>query len=215
MYDDSNGLKSLRWIGVVLAIIAAVVYYLFAYYPNTSAQAVENKEKKVALTSPPTTPTQGVTSIVPRSTLVLGASIEMPAPDFSLPVLDQPTTIRLSQFKGRPVLLYFWASWCVPCRLESPYLEKTYRAKKESGFTILAVNTTSQDSLQDVRAFVKEFGLTFPILLDETDSVSQLYRVRGLPTSFFIKPDRLIQKIFIGGMSNGQIEDFVAEILVP
>ena len=103
----------------------------------------------------------------------------------------------------------------MPCRLESPYLEKAYRAKKESGFTILAVNITSQDSLQDVRAFVKEFGLTFPILLDKTDSISQLYLVRGLPTSFFINPDGIIQRIFIGGMSNEQIEDFVGEILAP
>jgi peroxiredoxin len=98
---------------------------------------------------------------------------------------------------------------------DDPDLEKTYRAKKESGLAILAVNTTSQDSLQDVRAFVKEFGLTFPILLDQTDAVSQLYLVRGLPTSFFIQADGVIQRIFIGGMSDGQIEDFVAEILAP
>lgn len=205
MYEDPDGLKVLRWIGVVLAIILGVAYYVFAYIPNTSGRSVE--------TSSSATPTQGVASISPRSTLVLGAGNLVPAPDFSLPVLDQPEPIRLSQFKGKPLLLYFWASWCVPCRLESPYLEKTYRAKKESGFTILAVNITSQDSLQDVRAFVKEFGLTFPILLDETDSVSQLYRVRGLPTSIFIKPDGVIQRIFIGGMSNEQIEDFAAEIL--
>lgn len=211
MYEDPDRLKMLRWIGVVLAIILGVAYYVFAYIPNTSGRSVE----KTGSPSSSVTPTQGVASIAPRSTLVLGAGMELLAPDFSLPVLDQPETIRLSQFKGKPVLLYFWASWCVPCRLESPDLEKTYRTKKESGFTILAVNITSQDSLQDVRAFVKEFGLTFPILLDETDSVSQLYRVRGLPTSIFIKPDGLIQRTFIGGMSNEQIEDFVTEILTP
>jgi len=211
MYEDSDWLKMLRWSGVVLAIILGAAYYVFAYTPNTSGRSVE----KTASNSFSVTPTEGVTSITPRSTLILGAGIGLPAPDFSLPVLDQPETIRLAQFKGKPLLVYFWASWCVPCRLESPYLEKAYRAKKESGFTILAVNITSQDSLQDVRAFVKEFGLTFPILLDKTDSVSQLYLVRGLPTSFFIKPDGLIQRIFIGGMSNEQIEDFVAEILAP
>lgn len=211
MYEDPDGLKALRWIGVVLAIILGAAYYVFAYTPNTSGRSVE----KTASTPSPTTPTQGVTSIIPRSSLVLGVGIGMLAPDFSLPLLDKAETIRLAQFKGKAVLLYFWASWCVPCRLESPYLEKAYSVKKESEFTILAVNITSQDSLQDVRAFVKEFGLTFPILLDETDLVSQLYRVRGLPTSFFIKPDGLIQRIFIGGMSDGQIEEFVAEILAP
>jgi peroxiredoxin len=211
MCDDPDWIKALRWIGVVLAISAGAAYYVFAYMPNTSGRFVE----KTTSTPSSTTPTQGVTSITPRSTLELGASIGLPAPDFSLPVLDQPTTMRLTQFTGKPVLLYFWASWCLPCRLESPYLEKTYRAKKESGFTILAVNLTSQDSLEDVRAFVKEFGLTFPILLDKTDSISQLYRVRGLPTSFFIKPNGLIQRIFIGGMSDEQIDKFVAEILAP
>jgi peroxiredoxin len=211
MYEDSDWLKVLRWSGVVLAIILGTAYYIFAYTPNTSSRSVE----KTASASSSATSTQGVTSIIPRSTLVLGVGIGMPAPDFSLPVLDKPETIRLSQFKGKPLLLYFWASWCLPCRLESPYFEKTYRAKKESGFTILAVNTTSQDSLQDVRAFVKEFDLTFPILLDQTDSVSQFYQVRGLPTSFFIKPNGLIQRIFIGGMSDEQIEEFTAEILTP
>jgi len=211
MYDDPDWLKVIRWIGVPLAIIAAVTYYVFAYKPNTLDRSIEGKES--ALTSSPVTLAQGITPITPRSTLVLGAGIGMSAPDFSLPVLDQPETMSLSQFKGKSVLLYFWASWCVPCRLESPLLEKAYRAKRENGFTILAVNTTSQDSLQDVRAFIKEFGLTFPVLLDKTDSISQLYRVRGLPTSFFIKPDGLIQKIFIGGMTNEQIQDFVEEIL--
>ena len=184
----------------MLAIILGAAYYVFAYTPNTSGRSIE----KTASNSFSVTPTQGVTSIIPRSSLTRRGHWVARA-GFFTPVLDQPTTIRLSQFKGKPLLVYFWASWCVPCRLESLIWRKptalkgkwVYNSRCQYHFTRL---------LQDVRAFVKEFGLTFPILLDKTDSISQLYLVRGLPTSFFINRMGSFKEFLLAGCQTSRLK---------
>lgn len=135
------------------------------------------------------------------------------APDFTLQTLDGET-IRLSDLRGRPVLINFWASWCGPCRREMPELIRVYEAHRAEGFVILALNDTSLDSLSAVKAFVEEFQLPFPVLLDETGAVStDLYQLRGLPTSVFINREGFIVRIYLGAMTGAQIEQYVIEIL--
>lgn len=135
------------------------------------------------------------------------------APDFTLRNLaGEP--VKLSDLHGRPVLINFWASWCGPCRLEMPDLVRAYEAHKAEGLVILAVNPTVEDTLSDVKAFVKEFNMTFPVLLDETGEVTnQVYRLRGLPTSVFVNRTGRITRIHLGAMTNQQITKFVGEIL--
>lgn len=136
-----------------------------------------------------------------------------PAPDFMLKTLDG-NELNLSQFQGQPVMINFWASWCPPCRLEMPELVLAYEIHQPEGFTILAINLTIQDSIPDVKAFVDEFNMTFPVLLDETGEVTMvLYRLRGLPTSVFIGRDGQIKRVHIGAMTAEQIEAFIAEII--
>ena len=135
-----------------------------------------------------------------------------PAPDFTLKSLDGQQ-VTLSQLKGHPVLINFWASWCPPCRLEMPDLVKSYAAHKGEGFVLLGLNATALDSLPDVQAFVKEFSMTFPVLLDPDGSVEALYRLRGLPLSVFVDRQGIINRLNIGAMSADQIEQFVGEIL--
>jgi cytochrome c biogenesis protein CcmG, thiol:disulfide interchange protein DsbE len=135
------------------------------------------------------------------------------APDFTLQILDGKT-IRLSDLRGQPVLINFWASWCGPCRLEMPELIRIYEAHRSEGFAILALNDTSHDSLPAVKAFVEELQLPFPVLLDETGAVStDLYQLRGLPTSVFVNQEGVIVRTYLGTMTGAQIEQFVAEIL--
>src|SRR5512134_4026692 len=88
------------------------------------------------------------------------------APDFELQTLSGET-IKLSDLRGQAVLINLWATWCPPCRAEMQSIEKVYQEYKEEGFTVLAVNMTNQDTLSAIQPFVKEQGLTFPILLDE------------------------------------------------
>jgi peroxiredoxin len=137
------------------------------------------------------------------------------APDFTLTAVDGET-VTLSDLAGRPVLVNLWASWCVPCRAEMPAMQRTYDRFKAAGFVVLAVNVTSQDSRTAAIAFATEHGLTFPILFDETGEVARLYENRALPSSFFVRPDGIIEEIVIGGpMAEVLIETRVLALFGP
>lgn len=120
------------------------------------------------------------------------------APDFALQN-SEGETMRLSDLRGRPVLVNLWASWCAPCKAEMPAMQKVYEAYGEQGFTILAVNTTFQDTRESALTFAGEQGLTFPILFDLDGSVSQQYLVRAMPTSFFVDQEGIIRRAVFGG----------------
>jgi peroxiredoxin len=135
------------------------------------------------------------------------------APDFTLPKLDGES-LALSDFRGQPVLINLWASWCGPCRAEMPAMERVYQEYQREGFMVLAVNATNQDSEEDARFFAQQYGLTFPILLDVTGEVSQIYRLRALPTSFFVDPEGIIREVVIGGpMSEALLRTRVERLL--
>lgn len=135
------------------------------------------------------------------------------APEFTLGTLDGQT-ITLNELRGRPILINLWASWCAPCRAEMPAMQRVHEAYQEQGLIILAVNATNQDSLTNAASFASEHGLTFPILMDTTGEVSQIYQVRSLPTSFFVDPDGIIQEIVIGGpMSEALLRTRVENLL--
>lgn len=108
-----------------------------------------------------------------------------PTPDFFL--LDpsgKKTTLK--DFRGKLVLLNFWATWCVPCREEMPAMERLYQQYKTKGFTIVAVDV--KDSRKDALAFIKELNITYPIMLDPDGEVGLLYGAWGLPTTYLIGP---------------------------
>jgi len=135
------------------------------------------------------------------------------APDFTLDLLGGGQ-VKLSDLRGKPVMVNLWASWCPPCRAEMPAIEKVYRDYKDLGLVVLGVNTTNQDSEADAAAFVHEYGLTFPIPLDRDGSVSVRYALRGLPTTFFIDRKGIIRSVVVGGpMSEAVIRSNVEDLL--
>jgi len=156
-------------------------------------------------------------SIVPPGSTPSGA-IPAPqegfqAPDFELSTLDGQTLV-LSDFRGKAVLVNFWATWCPPCRSEMPAMQQVYTDYGSDAFVILAVNNTQQDRNEDVVAFVSEQGLTFPMLMDIRGKVSQTYQVHSMPTSFFIDPEGIIREIVIGGpMSEALLRTRVNRLL--
>jgi peroxiredoxin len=109
--------------------------------------------------------------------------------------------VTLSDFRGKRVLLNFWATWCPPCRVEMPHLQKFYHEFKDSGVVVLGVNLTStESSVQKVKLFAEEQEIQFPILLDERGEIMQTYRIRAYPTTFIIDSTGKVQEIFIGAI---------------
>jgi len=108
-----------------------------------------------------------------------------PTPEFSLNTPDGKK-ISLRDFRGKVVLLNFWASWCEPCREEMPAMEKLYKEYKEKNFVVLAVAV--KDRKQDTIDFVKDLKITYPIALDPEAQVGSLYGAWGLPATYLIGP---------------------------
>lgn len=135
------------------------------------------------------------------------------APNFTLDTLEGGQ-VTLSELRGKVVMVNFWATWCPPCKAEMPAIEKVYRAYRDLGLEVLAVNTTNQDSESEAIAFVEEFGLTFPVPLDRTGAVSAAYNLRGLPSTYFIDSDGVIQSVVVGGpMNEALIQSKVEDLL--
>ena len=131
------------------------------------------------------------------------------ARDFRLEGLDG-TDVSLSDFGGKVVLINFWATWCAPCRAEVPDLQAAYEAHQSDGLVILGVNV--EESRAAVEPFVADFGMTYPVLLDETGDVLKLYRAIGLPMSILIDREGLIQARHIGYLSEAQLGDYLEQV---
>ena len=130
-------------------------------------------------------------------------------PDFRLFNLNGEE-VALSGFRGQPVVINFWATWCAPCRVEMPALQSRFEKFRDQGLVVLAVDFDEPADL--VAEFRDEFGLTFEILRDPGAEVQKLYRNRTYPTTFFIDPDGVIQAQHFGPMTEGQIDDNLAKI---
>jgi cytochrome c biogenesis protein CcmG/thiol:disulfide interchange protein DsbE len=133
-----------------------------------------------------------------------------PAPDFVLPALDG-SSVRLSDFQGQVVLINVWATWCPPCRAEMPMLQAAYEQYANQGFTVLAVNL--REPAPTVTAFMREYRLTFPALLDTDGQVSTDYRSSTLPSSFFVDRQGVIRAVYRGPMSRSVISGTVEQLL--
>ena len=122
----------------------------------------------------------------------LHPALGRPAPDFALEEVGTGRLVRLSDYRGKTVILNFWATWCAPCRSEMPDFQRTFAARQARGdLVVLAVDDREAEG--DVTAFVREFGLTFPVLMDRAGEVRVHYAVTGLPATLFIDRDGVIR----------------------
>lgn len=135
------------------------------------------------------------------------------AEDFHLVDLEG-TQQSLSQYRGKVVLVNFWATWCKPCTTEMPAMQATYDKLREKGFVVLAVNELENEA--KVREHIKQHGHTFPVLMDRDNKVANQFGVFGLPVSVFIDEKGVVQEYIKGGLLTEQvILDTVARIQKP
>ena len=128
-----------------------------------------------------------------------GIKIGFAAPDFTLPTTDDKE-FKLSDYRGKNVILNFWASWCGPCRLEIPAFKEIHSKYNDGSIVIVAVS--SQDNPDNTAYFAAVNGMDFVIPLDPRGVVSNLYNIRGMPTTYFINEKGIITSIKIGPFIN-------------
>ena len=130
--------------------------------------------------------------------------------DFQLQDLEG-NAIALNDFQGQPVILNFWATWCAPCRAEFPEFQQAAIDNADT-LTIIGINNTTTDQAHLIPGFLEEFGVTFPIVLDESGETSKAYRILGLPTTIFIDSDGIVNEIFTGPLNKAYIESKISEL---
>ena len=125
------------------------------------------------------------------------------------PRVDQPAP----DFRGQPVWINFWATWCPPCRAENPDIQEVYEANKGDGLVVLALDIG--EDTNTVRGYVKRTSLTYTVGLDQSTEIAARYRIVGIPTHFFVDRDGVLREWRIGSMSKKTMEKKVAEIMGP
>jgi peroxiredoxin len=170
-----------------------------ASLPTTLPQPVERQATALPFPSP-------------TKRVIIGPFVGQQAPGFSLSTLEGEQ-VSLESYRGKVVLLNFWASWCIPCKEEMPLIEAAYKKYQDRGLVVLGINMTDLDTRKDVETFVQETGVTFPILLDESGSVSNEYRIISIPTTFFVDSSGIIRHFQLGAMTEEQLGEYLDEML--
>lgn len=132
------------------------------------------------------------------------------APEFSLMTFEGET-INLNDFQGQVVVINFWASWCLPCRDESPYLEAIWRKYKDKGVVFIGVDYV--DTEKEALAYIEEFDLTFYNGPDLGTRISRDYRIQGVPETFFVGKDGTLRGVKIGPLAAPELDIRIEELL--
>lgn len=207
-----NVLPVMILIGLIIGIGLSFSFYRMKTMIPDSRPTLENSGKQqilpdeIAATAQPT-------KILFQADSQKFAIIGELAPDFTLDDLNG-NSVSLGDFRGKPVVINLWATWCKPCLYEMPGFESAYKKYEDKGLVVLGINLTARDTIEDVRPFIDKLSLTFPILLDETGNVSSgLYGMKGLPMSYFIDSNGILKRVQAGSMLPEKVDEYLADIL--
>lgn len=208
----TSGEPQSRRILLLVAGIAVLALSLLLLWQGPKLFSAQTTTDSPALQSLPAfsaTTVSGVGVINP------GAGADLPeagdaAPDFTLVDLDG-NSVTMSELRGRPVILNFWATWCGPCRVEMPELEDTQAAYQDQGLVVLAVNQA--ESAEQVRSYLDELGLDLMAVLDSDGEVAEAYGAYFLPSTMFVDADGVITAFHRGIISQAQIDDYLAQTM--
>ena len=133
------------------------------------------------------------------------------APNFTLPLLDGDGSLSLSDLRGHPVLLNFWASWCVPCKEEAPVLQAAWEKWRDRGVKFLGVD--AQDGRTWAREFEQKYGITYPSVVEGTHEEMARYGVLGFPETFFIDEQGKIVAKYIGPFDAATLDAYLSSLV--
>jgi peroxiredoxin len=198
--EYSGPASTLGLAALIVLVVGAAIWYLEFRSPGSSGGA--------------STPGLGIVSLADEQNPTgksPSAREGRAAPNFKLASLTADAATSLTDFRGKYVLLNFWASWCGPCRDETPDLELLYEQQPGDRLVILGIN--QQEQPDAARKFADDFGVSYPMALDRSGEVSSAYGVgRGLPMSFLVAPDGVVEKVFVGRLSQDSISEVQAAI---
>lgn len=168
-----------------LAILVLIGLVGYGVYDYVTGSTKESKKEQTIVTS---------------EDIPIGIEKGQQAPNFTLNDLNG-NPVQLSDYRGKKVLLNFWASWCPPCRAEMPHMQQFHEDTMKDT-VILGINLASTEkSIKNVTSFIEKFGLTFPIVLDEEGDIMQDYAIIAYPTTYFINEQGVIHEIFLGAIN--------------
>ena len=148
-------------------------------------------------------------TMLPRFAQPRSGLIGKPAPDFALQVIGHPSDrVNLADLHGKAVVLSFWASWCGPCQLEAPALDRLARRMRDRNVAVVGVNTN--DQLAKASAFVRQKNLSYTFVFDEGSEVAERYGVESLPTLVVIDKNGLVTAVRTGLTDESSIEALVS-----
>lgn len=179
--------------------------------PTIEQMPVENVETEPLTAEPTPEPPQPANEEAPAN-LSVEPSVGSLAPDFQLTTLDGEN-ISLTDLQGKNVLINYWATWCPPCLNELTALENIQSKFEGQDFVVVTINGIEQDNLGDVQATVQEYGITYPVLLDENETFWDAYRILFLPTSIYINEQGVIRFIKFGEQSETEFTDMIEQLL--
>lgn len=184
-------------IGVIIGTVALGIY-AFKYLVRTGVEEIKNVEQELA---------EEENQPVKIEKII---DIGLPAPEFTLEDLEG-NEISLKDFQGeKNVLLNFWASWCPPCRMEMPDLDRLYIDYKDDDFVVLAVNLG--EDKDTVKEFIEEKGYSFPVVLDKTQEVGIIYQTFSIPTSVMVDKEGIIRAYRPGLMTYEEMLEFKGSV---
>jgi cytochrome c-type biogenesis protein len=134
---------------------------------------------------------------------------ERPGPRVGQPAIEYVATtlegdsVSLASLRGQVVLLNLWATWCVPCRQETPYLQSVFAEHEAQGLRVVGISLDTGDAAEDIRSFVEEYGVTYTILHDPRMRGLELYQIIGLPGSFLIDREGILRWMQYGPIREG------------
>jgi thiol-disulfide isomerase/thioredoxin len=146
----------------------------------------------------------------PAPAQVSTADVGQMTPPLRLPLVGGGE-MDLESFRGRVVLLNFWATWCEPCKAEMPVFERAQQQYRDRGLAVLAVNFQERDD--EITPFLNQLGVTFPSLVDRTGEVTRQWRATGLPTTFVIDRQGIIRDVRVGALTDAMLEDRLTKLL--